>query len=180
MATAAQSDPREELWKASFNTYYDSLFEELLADALITRWSFLDDLTKVLVAVTASGSAISGWALWNQPGTYKTAWMVVSAIAAFLSLVHTALTIPNRLKAHAEDKRRFATLRTELETFRYRMKIAQETFDITQFTEEFLRYRARFSENVELLCNDILRTSFLENSTQTKVDTRLQNEIEQS
>jgi hypothetical protein len=172
----AIADPREELWKASFDTYYDSLFEELVADALITRWAYVDDLTKVLVMITASGSAVSGWALWNHPG-YRLFWLLLSGAAALLSILHTSLGIPNRIRAHGEDKRRFAGLRTELETFRYRMKVRQDGFDVEQFMSEFLEYRKRYSENVQLLCNEIARTSRFELAMQAEVDARLQSEI---
>lgn len=113
MATPAPAERREELWKVSFETYYDSLFEEITADALITRWTSVDEVTKVLVMITVSGSAVSGWALWNQPG-YRMLWVILSGVATLLSVVHTALDIPGRIRTHAEDKRRFASLRTEL------------------------------------------------------------------
>jgi hypothetical protein len=51
-------DPRDELWNAAFNTYYDAYYEEIAADKMISRWQILDELTKVLVALTASGSAM--------------------------------------------------------------------------------------------------------------------------
>lgn len=175
MAAPAASDPREELWKAAFDTYYDSFFEELMADALIGFWSSVDVFTRILVAVTASGSAISGWVLWNQPG-YRNVWLALSGIAAFLSILHTVLGIPARIKAHAENKRRFASLRTDLETFRYRMRVDQE-FDIGKFTKEFLDFRKRYSENIQLLSNDLARIRRYEFRVQNRVDERLRNEI---
>lgn len=178
MAAPAPSDSREELWKACFDTYYDSLFEEMTADALITWWGSLDEVTKVLVAITASGSAVSGWALWSQPA-YKVFWLICSGVAALLSVMHTALGVPGRIKAHAEDKRRFAALRTDLETFRYRMRVDQDGFDVGQFTKEFLEYRRRYSENTQLVSSDMVRTSRLEVRMQSKLNVRLQNETEQ-
>ena len=176
MAAPGLADPREELWKAAFDTYYDSLFEELTADCLIARWARIDAVIRVLVAITASGSAVSGWALWNQPG-YKVGWVVFSGLAALLSIVHTVLDIPGRIKAHGEDKRRFASLRTDLETFRYRMRVEQDQFDVAEFTLQFLEYRKRYSENVQSACEDIARTSRFEAKRQVEVDQRLQNEI---
>src|SRR5947208_8688294 len=106
MAALADGEAREELWKASYETCYDSLFEELTADSLITRWGSVDEVTKVLVMLTASSSAVSGWVLWSQPG-YRAFWLLISGIAATLSIVHTALGVPGRIRMHAEDKRRF-------------------------------------------------------------------------
>ena len=61
------TDPRDTLWTSAFDTYYDVYYEELVADEVNNRWQILDEVTKVLVALTASGSAISGWILWNEP-----------------------------------------------------------------------------------------------------------------
>jgi hypothetical protein len=170
------SDDREELWSAAYETYYDCLFEELIADSLITRWGSVDEATKVLVMITASGSAVSGWALWNQTG-YRLLWLGISGVAAFLSIAHTALGIPGRIKAHSEDKRRFAGLRTEMETFRYSMRVHRDGFNVEQFMDEFREYRRRYSEYVQLLSNDIARTQGLELKTQAEVNARLGDEI---
>lgn len=175
MATAAYADPREGIWEASFDTYYESLFEELVSDGLITRWSRLDEITKIIVTATASTSAISGWALWNQPG-YRKAWVILSGIAALLSLLVTALAVSNRLKTHAENKRRFVSLRVDLETFRMKMKFNPE-FDVVAFAKEFDDYRRRYSDNMQLTSNDTLRTDHLERKIQGQVNVRLQNEI---
>jgi hypothetical protein len=156
MATAAFADPREGIWEASFDTYYESLFEELAAGGLITRWSRVDDLTKIIVSATTSTSVISGWALWNQPG-FRTLWVVLSGIAAVLSLIVTSLGVASRVKSHAENKRRFVSLRVDLETFRMKMKFNPD-FDVTAFAKEFDDYRRRYSDNVQLLGNDTLRT----------------------
>ena len=169
------TDPRAELWVASFDTYYDSLFEETLADALINKWGRLDDVTKVVVAITASGSAISGWALWGQPG-WKIVWLVCSGLAAVLSILHSALGVPGRIKAHSDDKRRFASLRTSLETFRYRLRI--EHFDADKFGKEFADYRRLYADDIGLLSNDTFRTTKFEKGIQEQVNLRIHDEIE--
>ncbi len=169
------TDPRDELWEASFDTYYVVHYEELLADRLIDSWQKVDEITKVLVALTASGSAVSGWALWAEPH-FRRIWVIMASIAAVLSIVHTALSVPGRLKDHGETKRRFASLRTDLETFRYRMRI-DANFPIEEFTQEFVEYRRRFSDSVQLRKNDILRTNRLENKVQKQLDIRLEDQV---
>ncbi len=72
---------RNELWKASFKTYYNAYFQELVAKLLVSRWQVLDGFTKVLVALTATGSVVSGWALWSEP-YLKTVWGVLAGSAA--------------------------------------------------------------------------------------------------
>ncbi len=61
------ADPRDQLWKVAFYTYYQAYYVEMLISALIDRWQIVDETTKVLVALTASGSVVSGWVLWTQP-----------------------------------------------------------------------------------------------------------------
>ena len=172
MATSpnATNDPREQLWRASFNTYYDALFEETVADALINSWGRLDDFTKWVVAITASGSAISGWALWGSQGG-KVFWLILSGIAAILSITHTALAVNNRIKAHADDKRRFAQLRIDLETFRYRLEV--EPFDSDKFNKEFSDFRKTYSDDVALLNSDTFRTKGYEIKLQKQINIQI-------
>jgi hypothetical protein len=86
-----------ELWKAVFDTYYDAFYNEVLADKLVNRWQVVDDTSKILVAVTASGSALSSWALWNQPG-YRFVWTGLAGFSAILGIIHTSLGVSHRLK----------------------------------------------------------------------------------
>lgn len=60
-------DPRDKLWEATYKTYFESFNMEIAAQNLIDRWQIVDELTKVLVALTASGSAVAGWTMWNNP-----------------------------------------------------------------------------------------------------------------
>jgi len=172
---AREDDAREQLWRAAFDTYYDAFFEEMIADSLISLWASLDEVAKILVALTASGSAVSGWVFWTQPG-YRSLWLFLSGTAAVLSIVHTALGVPGRIKAHGEDKRRFTSLRMDLETFRYRMRAAPD-FNMAEVSNEFLGYRTRYSENAQLACSDIIRMLSLEKKIQSRLNERLRNEI---
>jgi hypothetical protein len=171
---ATPNNQREQLWLASFETYYDALFEEMLADALINRWGRLDDFTKIMVALTASGSAISGWALWGAPG-WKLIWLACSGFAAVLSIVHTALDVPDRIKTHADDKRRFAQLRTSLETFRYRLRVEQFNADL--LNKEFLVFRGTYSDDIGLLKNDTFRTRGFEIKVQMYLNEQVKDQI---
>lgn len=176
MASTIPADSIQSLWNASFDTYFDCMFEEWIAGSMIGRLSTIDDITKVLVAITASGSAIAGWAVWDHPRA-KIFWAICAGVAALLSVVHSSLGISTRIKSHAEDERRFASLRADLETFRYRMQFEQ-TLDVVQLEKDFLALRQRFSENAQALTNDSFRTKGLENKTHYQVENRLKNEIE--
>lgn len=149
-------DPRDAIWNKTFETYYESYFYELVADKLVDRWQLTDDVTKVLVAITASGSAISGWALWQDPGV-KWLWAIVAGIGAVLAIVHAALGVPNRIKDWEDIKRSFVSLRVNLETFRHRMEI-DPNFPVDGFTNDYAIFRKQFGELVPRQKNDILRT----------------------
>lgn len=115
-------DPRDELWNAAFRAYYDSYYEELVAAAMISRWEPLDDLTKVLVALTASGSAVTGWVLWQHPG-FRTAWAVLAGCAAVLSILSGALRVSSRVKDWGDVWRKLAPVRVDFEALRDRMRV---------------------------------------------------------
>lgn len=167
-------DPRDELWNAIFETLYDAYYNEIVADKLIGRWQLLDESTKLLVAITASGSAIAGWTLWAKPG-FQSLWVCVAGAAAFLSISHAALSVADRLKDAGEIKRTFASLRIDLETCRHRMRINPE-YSVEEFTQQLEEYRRRFGDSEQRIKNDILRTTRLKNRAQTELNRRLESE----
>ena len=137
----------------------------------------IDEATKVLVALTASGSAIAGWTLWTQPN-FKHVWVVAAGIAAVLAIVHAALGVPNRLKLWAEIKTCFASLRVDLETLRHRMQLDPK-FPVEEFTEAYLQHRERYRQGVERLQNDIMLIKPLRIRAQNSLDEILGESIVQ-
>jgi hypothetical protein len=166
-------DARDELWGAAFDTYYDAYYEELLADRIISYWQLLDEATKILVALTASGSAVSGWTLWNDPNL-KYIWAILAASGAFVALVHASMGVPHRLKDWMDIKRLFAVLRIDIETFRYRISVNPD-FVIDVYTAEFIEYRKRYGDGVQQLKNDFLLTRCVAKSVQRELNVRLKN-----
>ena len=168
-------DSRDQIWEASFETYYEAHYEELVADRLVRQWQIVDEITKVLVALTVSGSAVSGWTLWNDP-SFKTVWVILAGIGAVLSIIHVALGVPGRLKDWGEIKRSFAGLRIDLETFRYHMGIDPQ-FPVEEFKKEFDDYRWRFGDIYQRIKDDILRTRRLQAKAQDDLDERIADKI---
>jgi len=169
-------DPRDALWEATFRAYYDVYYSELVANKLIARWQIVDDITKVLVAVTASTSAVAGWALWQQPD-FKIAWTLIAGLGAVLSLTHAALSVPRRLKDWAETGSHFLSLRIDLETLRERMRLDTQ-FDTTHLTDDLMACRKRYAEGKAREPHDFLLTSSLENQAQGELNISLASEIE--
>lgn len=166
-------DPRDEIWNGAFEVYYDSYYEEIMADKIINRWQILDEFSKILVALTASGSALSGWALWSDPN-FKIVWLLLAGLGAVFAILHSTLAVPGRLKDWGEIKRHFAALRIELETFRYQMKFDPE-FPIDEFKRSFISHRKKYSEGIQRVKNDILWTKSLEFKSQAELNDRIDN-----
>ncbi len=80
---------REEVWSSAWNAYYDAYYYEIMISSLGQRWELLDTISKVLIALTASGSAIAGWELWGKDG-YKVIWLALAGghLCCPLSMLH--------------------------------------------------------------------------------------------
>lgn len=164
-------NPRDAIWNKAYETFYESHFHEFVADKLVDRWQGTDDVTKVLVAVTASGSAVAGWALWQDPDL-KMFWVLLAGSGALLAIIHAALAVPSRIKDWEELKRLFVSLRVRLETFRHRMEI-DPNFPVDEFSKEYVILRSEFGELVPRLKNDILLTRSLRVECQDYLDQKL-------
>jgi len=164
-------DPRDAIWNKVYETYYESYYYEIVADKLVDRWQFTDAVTKVIVAITASGSTVSGWALW-QDADFKIMWAGMAGVAALLSVIHASLGVTGKIKDWEDFKRSFVTLRVRLETNRHQMEI-NPNFHIEEFTSEYTNIRTQFGELLSRQKNDILRTRKLRLRAQDEVDAKL-------
>lgn len=169
-------ESRDKVWEKSFVTYYDCYFEEMISESLVYRWGVLDDITKVLVALTASSSVVAGWTLWNVDG-FKIVWLILAGFAAFLSIIHATLNVQSKVKEWEGLKKEFTELRINIETFRHKMEIDPE-FDIEEFTQEFESQRSKFAGLMKRLNGDITRTKGFELKIQGKLNLRLSDQIQ--
>jgi hypothetical protein len=107
----------DTLWQSSYETLYDTWYQELASEALLVRWERIDITASGLTGVTASGSAVAGWALWSDPGG-KIVWAALAGIASVAAIAHGVLRVASRVKQQEELRRLFGVLRVDLETFR--------------------------------------------------------------
>ena len=134
-------EDRETYWTLSFETYYTAYYQELASQALVARWERIDVVTALLVAATASGSTLAGWALWSDAG-WKVVWVGIAAVATVASIVHGSLRVPSRLKEQEELRREFCGLRVDLDTFRQFLRVPEPaTPDHVRENYERLRQR---------------------------------------
>jgi hypothetical protein len=145
----------------------------LSAESVVTRWQKIDLTVAILVAITASGSAIAGWSLWSEPG-WKSLWVMIAGGTALISAVHGAAAIPTRIKEQEEIRRKFSGLRTGLQTFRQELKLG---VDGDTARKEFLELRRKLEDSVASSRKDIALTHSLQIRVQDRLNEILHGEI---
>lgn len=171
---APVTDPRDVLWNQAFETYYDCYFQEVVADKLAFYWTRVDQIAKFFIAVTASGSAISGWSVWKDP-KFSWVFVAITSASAILSIMQTTLGVREQLKLWQEVRLSFASLRIRLKTFHMRME-RNPRFDVPQFEADFDKFREEFTAANTKITNDILRTQKLLQVSQEEVNGTLRGE----
>lgn len=58
-------------------------------------------IVEILIAVTASSSAIAAWRMWNVPGG-REAWQVLAALAGVLAVLKPILRLPEAMRRREE------------------------------------------------------------------------------
>ncbi len=144
MALDPADKQRDILWNDSFNTYYDAYFDELLSDTLVNRWMRIDVGVKYLVAITATGSAIAGLALWQEPG-WKAAWAALSLIAAAAGIFHSTALVDNLVKEHTRAHKEYAACRSDLENYRHDLNM-DPGFDVARKDGEFKALKKKYED----------------------------------
>ena len=166
---------RDQLWQIASKTFYGCYFAELVVSRLSRQWLIVDELARVVIALTATGSAVYGWALWNNP-QFKIFWSIIAGFSAVLAILHSSLKVSERLKELNNTQQYFTGLRIDLETFRDQMKL-NPNFSIEKFNQDFLTLRKRYSEGSQRAPNDIIPTRRIRNHVQAELNTLLRNEL---
>lgn len=169
-------DSRDMIWKSIFNVYYECYFEEMVADKVLYRWCLVDDLNKWLVAISASGSAVSGWALWSDE-RFKILWVALASISAILAITYTSLGVQQRIKNWEASKKAFVDLRIAFEWLRQDISVHPD-FDVEKIELRLDKLRQRYSENMSRLSPDTLRTRRLNERVQDKLNQTIADLIE--
>ncbi len=164
------NDAERAYWDNSYDVLYDTWMQELLSEELLDFWGKIDTVSAVLVAITASGSAITGWALWQQEAG-RAVWGVISGIAALISVLKTALQIPGRVKEQGDLRSEFLHLRLMLEAFRQDLA----NMDVPTARARFEALRADYQKLMDKTRPDIAMTK----AWRIRVQRRLNEIMEQ-
>jgi hypothetical protein len=173
-----QEKARDNIWAATWNTWYDSAYNAMVADRVADRWKMFDDTTKVVVALTSTGSAVAGWSLWHDPSG-RAWWAILAGFGVLISIVHTSLNVGGRLKDWIEVKKALAMLEIDLQTFQDRMGF-DPRFPIPDFTKEFSEYRKRYGEAAQGIPGGNRFTRRLKLEVQSELDKRISRGIASS
>jgi hypothetical protein len=164
-------DAIEDFWRSGYDTLYEAYFYELGSENLIAQWARLDLAAGILTAITASGSAVSGWALWAEPGG-KTLWCIVAAIASLAAIVHARLAVPGKIREEERRRQHFAGLRIDLETFMQNLRIGCTP---AQAKKEYDSLRKRFRDYVSAAPPDFLFDRPTREAVQARVNDKLRD-----
>jgi len=152
-------------WDPLFDTIYDSWFEELASEKLSQEWRSIDMIAKFFVAVTASGSAVAGWAFWTNP-IGKDVWAVLAGAASVLSIVNGVIQVPDKVKLQESLANDYRKLRVDLDTFRLNLKIG---IDKDKAFSTWNGLRQRYEDLMGRTPPDMLFTKSLSNKIKSEL-----------
>lgn len=158
-----------EFRQAVWETYYDSYFQELVCDMLSRRWEAIDGMSAVLIAMSTSGSAVAGWALWTSPAG-RPVWALIAGTSSIVAITHGSLRVAERVKRWEQLRRTFATLRVQLDTVRLNINIIAT---IESEKEHFDDLRKEYERLISDAPNDLAITERARMRAQDRLDTLL-------
>lgn len=162
---------RDELWDKTWNTFYDVSYYVILFGIISKRWQKFDFYTRLLVAITASSSAVAGWALWND-ANFKIFWVLLAGFASFISIVHTVASTQEKVTHYTKLNNSMNLLQIEYESFLNEMEIYPE-FVVDDFFKKHQSLREEYKKILSSNVSDFLTTEKLKNEAQTILNKKL-------
>lgn len=165
---AAAPEEWNELWTSVHETLYETTFQEFVLESLVARWERAALISKFVITVTAPGSAISGWALWNTDA-FKYLWAIVAGLGAIFVVAEAILHVNERIKENTLLMIEFRSLRTDIETFQKVMRI-NSLPGLQAYKDSFLNLRERYSKATSKRRPDLWHTTHVNNTAQGRLD----------
>ena len=73
---------------------------------MIKRLTYQNTMAEIGVALTASGTGISGMAFWQDP-SWKPAWVIVALVSAIAAILKPILQIPRQIQELSAQHQRY-------------------------------------------------------------------------
>jgi len=145
-------------WKETFRYYELAYYYELLASTLARRWDRWAGGISFMIALTSSGSAISGWAFWQNGGIGHFVWAVLAGCASVLSIVQSRLNVRSHIKQQRLLRKRFSQIRNALQTVLFDIVDGR---DLVTIDSELRNQRAKYFALTASFDPDIAETGGL-------------------
>lgn len=160
--------PQEIVLNDAFKTWLNSRYQELISSELLEKWQLLDTFVQIGIALTASGSAVAGWQLWERP-EMKVAWVIISGVISVIAFCHKGFRVTDKIKIWSESKKAFTMIRNQLEILRYEVSASFEQ-NRDSINKRYLEIMKSYAEeDAKTPAKDLWLTKSFEEKTFLKV-----------
>ena len=161
-------DPRDAIWNETHDLLYNAGYLDEIYRGLLARWTWLDSITRISVAMASAGSALTGFVFWKN-ADYTFLWPLFTSISALLAILSKQLNVVERVQHYALAAADVATLAIDIGSMIVRMKI-NPRFSVVDFEEELLGFRKRYRLEIRKFQYDLLLTERLRTRAQSRLN----------
>ena len=161
-------DIRDNLWAETWTLWYHAFYTEKASEFMLNRWLLLDHISRILVALFASSSAVAGWSLWSAESG-KVWWATLAGSAALASIITGALGVQDRVKRFAETKTVFTRLRIRVDAVLAEMRIRHD-FDVQLVQDAYHKVQEIYAEAFQSYPHDLFFTQHAQDCVQRALD----------
>jgi len=161
-------DPRDAIWDETQALLYNISYAQEIQEALLARWTWLDSVTKIAVAISSGSAALAGLVFWKN-SDYTFLWPLFTSASALLAIVSKQLSVAENIKDHATSAVELSALTVDIGTFVVRMKV-NSNFPVAEFEPALLAFRDKYRNESRKLKFDLLLTERLREKAQKKLN----------
>ena len=163
-------DPRDAIWNETHELLYNASYLEEVAQILLIRWTWLDSVSRIVVAIASASSALAGFVFWKS-SDYTFLWPLFTSASALLAIISRQLNVVEKVKHHAASAAEMASLAIDIGSFVVRMKVNPE-FSVADFEKKLLAFRERYRLEIRNFQYDLLLTEGLRMQAQSRLNAK--------
>jgi hypothetical protein len=182
---ADETDGRKAIENDAFLTWFNSKYQEGICSELFEKWQRSDTFVQVGIALTASGSAIAGWQLWENP-KMKAVWTLLSGFISLLAICHKAFGVTNKVKDWSESSKTYRIIKNQLEVLKFEINTSYDEKNADKILKKLSGIKSTYAEeDSNVPSKDFWLTRSLENRVelslyQSKQKTNFEKELRKS